>query len=330
MTTHFRAFVVREQPDKTFQGTIEAKAFDDLPKNDLLIRVIYSSINYKDALSANGNRGITRNYPHTPGIDAAGIVVESTHPTFKVGDKVIVCGGDLGMNTAGGFAEYIAVPHTWAIKLPRGLSLHEAMMYGTAGLTAALSVDKLLKNGLTPTDGKVIVTGATGGVGSMAIAILSKLGFQVVALSGKPTATEFLTNIGASAIIAREAMNDASGKLLLKPQFAGAIDTVGGNILATILKSMNYGGSVAATGMVNAGELNTTVFPFILKGVTLFGIDSVVSNLAWREQVWKKMAKLWKPAQLKNMTTTINIEDLAAQLQQIAQGQMCGRVVVIL
>jgi acrylyl-CoA reductase (NADPH) len=328
MSVNFRAFVVREQPDKSFKGTIEEKSLDALPEGNLTIKVSYSSINYKDALSANGNKGITRNFPHTPGIDAAGIVTESTSNTFKVGDKVIVCGGDLGMNTAGGFAEFIRVPDKWAIKLPRNLSMQDAMRYGTAGLTAALCVDKLLKNGLLPEQGKVLVTGATGGVGSMAVAILAKLGFKVVALSGKPEAAEFLTHIGASEIIPREAMNDTSGKLLLKPQFAGAIDTVGGNILATILKSMNYGGSVAATGMVNSGELNTTVFPFILKGITLFGIDSVVSDIVWREKVWKKMATTWKPAQLEAMTTTIRLDDLGEQLQQIAQGKMQGRVVV--
>ncbi len=324
----FRALIVREQADKTFTRSIETKEIAALPAGELLINVHFSSINYKDSLSANGNRGVTRNYPHTPGIDAAGIVAESTVADFKKGDKVVVCGGDLGMNTSGGFAEYIRVPAKWAIKIPRGLTLQETMMYGTAGLTAALSVDKLLKNGLTPAKGKVLVTGATGGVGSMAVAILAKLGFQVVAVTGKPTATDFLKNIGASDIISREAVDDKSGKLLLRPQFAAAVDTVGGNILATALKSIHYGGAVAASGMVNSGELLTNVFPFILKGVTLFGVDSVESDMTWRKSVWKKMAKDWKPIQLADMTTTISLDELDAKITQIAQGGMMGRVVV--
>ncbi|HXF75482.1 MAG TPA: YhdH/YhfP family quinone oxidoreductase, partial [Methylomirabilota bacterium] len=241
---HFKAMVVSETAEKTFVRQIRQKALSDLPAGELMIEVKYSSLNYKDALSATGNKGVTRKYPHTPGIDAAGVVVDSTTKSFAVGESVIVTGFDLGMNTPGGFGQYISVPSGWALRLPQGLSLKESMAYGTAGLTAALSILRLMAAGLTKDSGEVLVTGATGGVGSIAVAILAKLGYHVVAATGKSGAKQWLTALGAKAILSREEANDTSGRPLHKGRWAGVVDTVGGNILATALKSAQYGGLV--------------------------------------------------------------------------------------
>ncbi|HEY3151579.1 MAG TPA: alcohol dehydrogenase catalytic domain-containing protein, partial [Candidatus Binatia bacterium] len=218
--------VVSETAEKTFVREIKQKVLGDLPAGELIIEVKYSSLNYKDALSATGNKGVTKKYPHTPGIDAAGVVADSTTKSFGLGDQVIVMGYDLGMNTAGGFGQFISVPSAWAIKLPQGLSLKDTMSYGTAGLTAALCVIRLMASGLSKDSGEVLVTGATGGVGSVAVAILAKLGFNVVAATGKTSENEFLTGLGAKAIISREEVNDTSGRPLQKPRWAGVVDTV--------------------------------------------------------------------------------------------------------
>src|SRR5262245_26991337 len=242
----FKAMVVSETIEKKFVREITQKALSELPGGELIVEVKYSSLNYKDALSASGNKGVTRKYPHTPGIDAAGVIVDSTTRTFAVGDEITVTGFDLGMNTSGGFGQYISVPSLWAVRLPQALSLRDSMGYGTAGLTAALSIIRLMAAGLTKESGEVLVTGATGGVGCIAVAILAKLGFNVVAATGKPDAGEFLAQLGAKAIISREEANDTSGRPLQKGRWAGVVDTVGGNILATALKTAKYGGLVAA------------------------------------------------------------------------------------
>ena len=218
----YKAFVV-DEIDGKFQNSIKYLETRNLEANELLVKVSYSSLNYKDALSATGNKGVTKKYPHVPGIDAAGVVVESTSDLFRVGDEVIVSGNDLGMNTAGGFAEYIQVPANWAVKLPQGLSAKEAMIIGTAGFTAGISVSRLNEI-VKPSDGKIVVSGATGGVGSMAISILSKLGYQVVAVSGKSAENDFIMNLGASEIISREAFLEMDKKPILSAQFAGGID----------------------------------------------------------------------------------------------------------
>src|SRR4029434_7779134 len=238
----FKAMVVSETAEKTFPREIRERALSDLPAGELIIDVKYSSLNYKDALSATGNKGVTRKYPHTPGIDAAGVVAGSTTKLFSVGDQVTVTGFDLGMNTSGGFAQYISVPALWATKLPQGLSLKDSMSHGTAGLTAALCIIRLMASGLTKESGEVLVTGASGGVGSVAIAILAKLGFNVVAATGKASEHDFLNGLGAKAIISREEANDTSGRPLQKPRWAGVVDTVGGNILATALKTQREDG----------------------------------------------------------------------------------------
>jgi acrylyl-CoA reductase (NADPH) len=324
----FQAFYITENEDKTFSQAIVERNTEDLPAGEVLIRVNYSSLNYKDALSSTGNRGVTRNYPHTPGIDAAGVVEASISPDFQKGDKVLVTGFDLGMNTSGGFGQYISVPAKWVIKLPRGLKPKESMIFGTAGLTAALCIDKLLQNGLTPEKGKVVVTGATGGVGTMAVMILAKLGFHVVGVTGKPEGEAFLLNIGAKEVISRAEVDDKSGRPLLKGIYAGCVDTVGGNMLATILKSMQYNGVVAICGLVQSPELPTTVFPFILRGISMFGIDSSECDIEWRKKLWKNLAKSWKPSNLTQITKTITLKGLSKEIKKILKGGQMGRLIV--
>mgnify|MGYP000456308698 CR=1 FL=1 len=325
MTEPFKALQVIEADGKFVLAVVD-KLIDKLPPGDVIIKVHYSSLNYKDALSATGNKGVTRQYPHTPGIDAAGEVISSTDENWKPGDQVIVTGFDFGMNTSGGFQEYIRVPAKWIVRLPQGLSLRESMIYGTAGFTAALSVQALMKTGVQPADGKIVVTGASGGVGSVAVPILSKLGYQVTAVSNKQAA--FLQSLGAVEVLPRAAMDDASGKVLLKPKFAGGIDTVGGNVLATVVKSLQYGGAVTACGMVNGGPLPLTVFPFILKGVQLLGIDSVEYPVSKRIAVWEAMATTWKPAQLTQLANEIPLEKLEESIHQILAGNIQGRTVL--
>ncbi|MBP1652274.1 MAG: acryloyl-CoA reductase [Bacteroidetes bacterium] len=325
MTEPFKALQVIEADGK-FVLSIVDKLIDNLPPGDVIIKVHYSSLNYKDALSATGNKGVTRQFPHTPGIDAAGEVVSSIDENWKPGDQVIVTGFDFGMNTSGGFQEYIRVPAKWVVRLPKGLTLRESMIYGTAGFTAALSVQALLKTGVQPADGKIVVTGASGGVGAIAVAILSKLGYQVTAVSSKQAA--FLQSLGAVEVLPRAEMDDASGKVMLKPRFAGGIDTVGGNVLATVVKSLQYGGAVTACGMVNGGPLPLTVFPFILKGVQLLGIDSVEYPIFKRKEIWEVMATSWKPAQLAQLANEIPLEKLGENINLILAGKIQGRTVV--
>jgi len=325
----FKALQIIETPEKTFQRHIVERQITDLPAQDVLIQVAYSSLNYKDALSATGHKGVTRKYPHTPGIDAAGTVVESSAATFKPGDQVIVHGYDLGMNTVGGFAEYIRVPAQWIIKLPANLTLQESMIYGTAGFTAALSVFKLQQVGLTPEQGKVLVTGATGGVGSIGVALLAKLGYQVVAVTGKPQATDFLNKLGAESVLTRTDVTDDSGKPLLGGKWAGVLDTVGGNILATALKSTQYGGAVSCCGLVASAELATTVYPFILRGISLLGIDAAETPLETRQHLWQLIANEWKLEILSTLMIESDLNTLKeVYIDKILQGQIQGRVVI--
>lgn len=269
----FKALWVTEAPHGVYETQVVERDTGDLPAGDVLIRVQYSSLNYKDALSASGNRGVTRKYPHTPGIDAAGVVAESSVAEFAAGDEVIVTGYDLGMNTAGGFGQYIRVPAAWVIKRPQGLSLREAMILGTAGLTAALCVEKLERSGLRPDHGSVLVTGASGGVGSIAVELLAKLGYTVAAATGKLEQAEFLNRLGAKQILDRATVADGVDKPLLKEQWAGAVDTVGGDILFNVVKSLQYGGSVACCGLTAGAGFKASVLPFILRGVNLLGVE---------------------------------------------------------
>ncbi len=326
--TRFRAMVVSENEDKTFSRSISERSADDLPEGDLLVSVAYSSLNYKDALSASGNKGVTRNFPHTPGIDAAGTVVESGVSGFAKGDEVILTGFDLGANTDGGFAEYVRVPAPWAIKRPDTLSLKDSMVYGTAGFTAALSVLRLQEGGVAPDSGDVLVTGATGGVGCLAVAILAQAGYRVVASTGKESEKDFLTGLGAVDVISREEADDQSGRPLLKGVWAGVVDTVGGNILATAIKSAKYGGVVTCCGNVASVELPTSVFPFILRDVRLIGVATPDCPADIRAALWQKMATEWKLPNLEAVTTEASLEGLDAHIESILKGGVRGRVLV--
>ncbi|MDH3359776.1 MAG: YhdH/YhfP family quinone oxidoreductase [Desulfobulbaceae bacterium] len=326
--TKFKALLVSETADKQYAREIVERSVDDLPEGEVLIRVRYSSLNYKDALSASGNRGVTRRYPHTPGIDAAGEVAASDSDRFSPGDKVLCCCYNLGMNKPGGFGQYIRVPEAWVMPCPEGLSLKEAMMYGTGGFTAALSVEKLMAGGVSPEDGKVLVTGATGGVGSLSVAILAKSGFTVVAASGKSDQTEFFQSLGAAEVVGREAVTDKKGMVLLKTKWAGVIDTVGGEMLATALKSVKYGGVVTCCGNVASPELPTTVYPFILRGVSLVGIEAAECDMATRERVWGKLADQWRIAGVENMVAEIGLAELPEQIELMLAGGHRGRIVV--
>lgn len=326
--SQFKALVVSENAEKQYVRTITQRNIEDLPAGEVLIKVHYSTLNYKDALSSIGNKGVTRNYPHTPGIDASGVVVESTDANFSVGQEVLVTSYDLGMNTSGALAEYIRVPAKWVIALPAGLSLAEAMILGTAGFTAGLCIDALLKYGVSPEKGKVIVTGSTGGVGILSVAILAKLGFEVVAVTGKPEAAELLQRLGATEIVSRESLNDTSGRPMLKSIYAGAVDTVGGNILATILKSLHYGGAVAACGLVASPDLPTSVFPFILRGNALLGIDSAECPMNKRLEIWQHLASDWKLDNLNLISHEIGLEEVPAKLDLMLQGKALGKSLV--
>lgn len=325
--TTFQALVVEETSEKTFTRSIRQRTIDDLPQGDVLVRVKYSSLNYKDGLSASGNRGVTRKYPHTPGIDAAGIVQESASPDFKPGDEVIVTSYDLGMNTAGGFGQFIRVPSDWVVRLPASMSLRQSMIYGTAGFTAGMSVAALIRS-VTPEKGTVLVTGATGGVGSMATAILSKLGYPVSAVTGKPGAEAYLKGLGAKGIVSREEALDTSGRPILKGLWSGVVDTVGGDILATAIKSTQPWGTVTCCGNVASPDLPLTVFPFILRGVTLIGIDSQNCPMDHRQAVWNNLADAWKCDELEGLYREVTLEDLSGEIDVILKGGQTGRVVV--
>ncbi len=326
--TSFKAFEVTEVAEKTYKGSVVDKQIDQLPAGDILIEVSYSSLNYKDALSASGNKGVTRNYPHTPGIDAVGVVRSSESDAFTVGDEVIVIGYDLGMNTAGGFGQMIRVPAQWVIPKPQGLSAKESMIIGTAGFTAALCVEKLLLNGLQPEQGPVLVTGATGGVGIIAVALLKQLGFDVTASTGKAAAHDFLTRLGACEILDRNELSEESAKPMLREQWAGAVDVVGGATLFNVVKSLQYGGSVAACGLVQSPIFQASVLPFILRGVNLLGVDSVVLPLATKVAVWEKLATIWKLDSLEEICTEIGFDELDSALQTVFKGGATGRFVL--
>lgn len=324
----FKALVVWETEDKHYQREILTRQVDDLPPGDVLVKVHYSSLNYKDALSAIGNKGITRNYPHTPGIDAAGVVAESTDDAFKPGDPVIVTSYDLGMNTAGGFGQYIRVPAGWVVPLPKGMTLKEAMCCGTAGFTAALSVYQLTTHGVLPKHGEVLVSGATGGVGSIAVSILAKLGYTVAAVNGLVDESAYLEKIGAKRIISIEEATDKSGRPLLKSLWAGSIDTVGGDILATSIKSVNANGVVTTCGNVASADLPINVYPFILRGVTLVGIDSQNCLMPHRLKTWNQLADEWRIPMMEAVVEEITMADLSPWIDRMLKGQHKGRAIV--
>ena len=324
----YKAFEVREETEKKFVGAIVEKSALELVEGSVSIEVHYSSVNYKDALSASGSKAVTREYPHVPGIDAAGTVLASTDSNFAVGDEVVVTGYDLGMNTAGGFGQQVTVPGGWVTKLPVGLSLRDSMVLGTAGLTAGLCVNKLLLNGITPEAGKVLVTGATGGVGIIACALLVKLGFEVVASTGKLAEAAKLTALGVSEVISREAFSEENPRPMLKESYAAAVDVAGGTTLVNVIKSLSYGGSVAACGLVDSPALSATVLPFILRGVNLLGVDSVELPLDQKQQIWNLFANEWALTDIDSLAETIVLAELPAVLAKVLAGGAIGRYVL--
>ncbi len=324
--TTYKAYRVEEINGK-YIGSVKEVEFDPLKENEIRVRVDYSSLNFKDALSATGNKGVTRKFPHTPGIDAVGVVEKSMSSLYIIGEKVVVTSYDLGMNTDGGFAEYIQVPADWAIKLPEQLTMKEAMIYGTAGLTAGMSVWHLVRH-LKPEDGKIIVSGATGGVGSMSISILSKLGYSVVAISGKREEANYLKSIGAEMVILRKDFENIDQKPLLKPMYAGAIDTVGGVILENIIKAIKPMGIVTCCGNVASPKLELTVYPFILRGISLIGIDSQNFPMKYREKVWQNLSCDWKPINIFSACNEISLCDLPNYINEMLNGRLKGRTIV--
>ncbi|MDD2899159.1 MAG: YhdH/YhfP family quinone oxidoreductase [Desulfuromonadaceae bacterium] len=327
-STEFKALIVEKTPDKQFVREIRQRKISDLPPGDLVVRVHYSSLNFKDALSATGHPGVTRGFPHTPGIDAAGEVVSCDNGTFVPGDMVIVTGYDLGMETDGGWGEYIRIPAAWAVRIPAGLTLRESMVIGTAGFTAALSVLKLVNAGVTPSNGNILVTGATGGVGSMAVSILSRAGYRVVAATGSIHDEPFLRTIGAAEVIPREQVTEGGDRPMLKERWAGVVDVVGGDTLSAAIKSTRYGGVVTCCGLVGSIDLNMNVYPFILRGVSLIGIDSSCCPSAIRLQAWEKLSGDWKPEHMGEVVTEIQLEGLEEKIQAILHGGIRGRVIV--
>lgn len=327
MTT-YRALQAVLNPDGSYGQLLTTLPLAALPPHPVRVRVHWSALNYKDALSASGHKGVTRNYPHTPGIDAAGVVEASQDERFKPGDAVIVTSHDLGMNTPGGLAEYISVPGDWIVPLPQGLSLKESMILGTGGITAALALHKLLRNELAPEQGPVVVTGASGGVGSLAVALLAKLGFTVWAVSGSEDAYDWLKQLGAERCLPRSEVSDSSTRPLLKPRWAGAIDTVGGEMLVSLLKACQKEASVAACGLVASAELPATVYPFILNGVNLLGVDSAEFSPQLRQQLWQRLGSDWKLDTLDSLATELTLDEVPEALTRMLSGQTRGRQIV--
>ena len=322
---NFKAFVT-EETEKGFTSSIQERSLNDLPAGDVLIKVLFSSLNYKDALSASGNKGVSRNYPHSPGIDAAGIVEESNLDHFSNGDEVIVTGYDLGMNTSGGFSQYIKVPKEWIIKKPDNFSLEESMAFGTAGLTAGLCVRKILLNGIKPEDGDIFVTGATGGVGTVAVMLLSKLGFDVIAITGKENQTDLLLSLGAKEVINRSEFEGEMKSPLSKPRWAGGVDAVGSDILSNLITATHQRAAIACCGMVGGINLNTSIFPFILRGLSLLGIDSAETLIEVKKEIWHNFATDWKLEKINDQIKDIGLDELDLEIEKILKGEQVGRI----
>ncbi|MBW2328895.1 MAG: YhdH/YhfP family quinone oxidoreductase [Deltaproteobacteria bacterium] len=326
--TTYRALVVRGNLEQGYKRAVEEVSIADLPAGEVLVRVHYSSLNYKDGLSAIGNKGVTRKFPHTPGIDAAGVVEASTVDLFAVGDDVLCMGYDLGMNTPGGFAQYIRVPAKWVLAKPDQLSLYETMQIGTAGFTAAQCVDRLLHFGVQTDQGPILVTGATGGVGSIAVALLSGLGFEVTGVTGKKSEHSFLLQLGCTTILNRLQATGRPAAAILKECWAGVVDTVGGEILATAIKSTRYNGVVTCCGNAASGDLPLTVYPFILRGVSLVGIDSANCPMARRCSIWQQLAGSWRLDMLDRVSSCISLDQVSRAIDEMLAGKIRGRMVV--
>ncbi|MWV43458.1 acryloyl-CoA reductase [Paenibacillus sp. HJL G12] len=325
----FQAFMIRQEGEE-LKGNVERLTLNDLPEGDVLVQVHFSGVNYKDGLASLPQGKVVPQYPMIPGIDLSGEVVHSEHPDFKVGDLVLCTGYGLGTSHFGGFSRYARLSGDWLVHLPEGLTLREAMGIGTAGFTAAMSVDRLLHCGVTPDMGPILVTGATGGVGSFAVDMLSRAGFQVTASTGKIDKQKaWLESLGASSIIGREEIADTAPGPISKQLWAGVIDPVGGPHLNSILKSIRYGGAVALSGLTGGTSFESTVHPFILRGVQLLGIDSVYCPKAWRNRIWSNLGGDWKPERALGVgIKECTLQELPQVLQSILQGHAVGRTIV--
>lgn len=324
----FDALVVNKQEEQ-FSVDVQKLTINDLPEGEVLIQVHYSGVNYKDSLASIPNGNIVKNYPFVPGIDLAGVVVSSEDPRFKEGDEVIATSYEIGVSHFGGYSEYARIPAKWVVPLPAGLTLKKAMIIGTAGFTAALSVQRLQDNGVSPEKGKVLVTGATGGVGSFAISILSKLGFEVEASTGKASEQDYLTSLGATSIVPREEVFDGKIRALGKQKWVAAVDPVGGEPLAALLSQIQYGGSVAVSGLTAGGNVPTTVYPFILRGVNLLGIDSVYCDMETRLKVWERLANVYQSENLEEfIQQEVSLAQLPEFLPTLLKAQARGRILV--
>jgi acrylyl-CoA reductase (NADPH) len=323
----FRAFRIFNEDNKTVSRWAEL-SLNDLDPGEVVIRAAYSSVNYKDALAATGAGKVIRRFPCVGGIDVAGVVESSVDPHFKPGDEVLVTGYDMGVAHDGGYAELVRVPADWVVRLPQGLSLHDAMALGTAGFTAALAIHRLEQNEVKPENGKVVVTGATGGVGSLAIGMLKRLGYHVVAITGKDSEHEYLKSLGADEVLPRSAMDLNSTRPMEKAQWAAALDAVGGATLAWLTRSMQQNGVIASFGNAGGVELHTTVLPFILRGVRLIGIDSAATAMPLRQQIWHRLANELHPQHLGLLAHTIAFEQLPQIFPKMLNGESHGRTVV--
>ncbi|WP_226037222.1 acrylyl-CoA reductase family protein [Aquibacillus saliphilus] len=328
MKESFKAFRLDKHGER-FSAQVEKLSLEELPDSEVLIEVHYSSVNYKDALASVANSTIVKEYPFIPGIDLAGVVVKSKDKRFKPGDEVIATSFQIGVSHFGGYSEYASIPADWIVPLPKGMTLQESMIFGTAGFTAALSIHRLEEVGLTTEKGKVLVTGATGGVGSMAVAMLNKLGYHVVASTGKESAHDFLYKLGAKEVVSREYVYQEKIRALDKQEWVAAVDSVGGHPLASILSKIDYGGAVAVSGLTGGTDVPTAVFPFILRGVSLLGVDSAYCPLPLRQQLWQRMATELKPLYLQEyLSTEITLEQLPDTLANLLQAKAQGRTIV--
>jgi acrylyl-CoA reductase (NADPH) len=323
----FKALLIEER-DGQVVSNITRFEKGALDAGEVTIRVAYSSVNYKDALAATGAGKIIRRFPCIGGIDISGVVIESADRRFKAGDQVIATSFDIGVAHHGGYAEIARVPADWVVPLPAGLSLYEAMALGTAGFTAALAIVRMEENRLTPAKGSVIVTGATGGVGSLAVDMLARIGYHVVALTGKESEAEYLRSLGAAEVMLRQSIDLTKIRPLDRGRWAGAVDNLGGDILAWIASTMEQGGTIASIGLAASMKLNTTVAPFILRGVSLLGIDSGYIREPYRTGVWQRLAGDLRPPHLASMSRKIAFEELPATFDEYIAGRAKGRVVV--
>jgi acrylyl-CoA reductase (NADPH) len=328
MTATFRAFIVNKT-ETGFSAGLGELSRAELPAGEVLVKVAYSGVNFKDGLASIPEGKVVRSYPMVPGIDLAGVVEESSDARFKAGDEVIVTSYDLGVSHYGGFSEYARVKADWVVPKPAGLTLKEAMALGTAGFTAALAVHQLEKNGLKPGGGSVLVTGATGGAGSVAVSILHKLGYQVTASTGKESQHDYLRELGASEIIDRAITSAESNRPLEKELWTGCVDAVGGSTLAYLLRTTKYGGSIAAFGNTGGFNFSTSVFPFILRGVNLLGIDSVSCPMELRRELWQQLATTYKPEKLLSaIGHEVSFEELPEALARVLKGEARGHTII--